>query len=551
MVRYCALLLGIVTVCAARVGAQHNHDATPGTSPQPVPLFQDLGTHRHTITTSVPQAQQYFDQGLRLVFAFNHDEAIRAFSEAARLDPQCAMCYWGIGFAYGPNYNLPLDDARNREAHAATQQAQALAPRASEPEQAYITALATRYSLDPKADRAALDRAFADAMRALACRYPTDLDAATLFAESMMDLRPWDLWTLDGKPQPGTGEIVETLERVLKANPFHPGANHYYIHAVEASPHPERALPAAHRIGLLVPGAGHLVHMPSHIYMRVGQYALATEANRQAVAVDRQYIERVKPGGVYPVMYYPHNLHFLWAAASMEGRSADALQAAHELVASVSADDMRQMPMLEYFAPAEWFGLARFGKWDAILHQPAPPDDLRYVSGMWHYARGLAFLGTGKLAQATKEQAAVAAAAAAMPAQRIIGDNIPAAAVLRLASRALLGELAARQGKPREAVKHLREAIRIQDGLPYTEPPPFYYPVRQSLGAVLLAARQAKEAETVYREDLTRNPENGWSLYGLMQSLTAQGQSDAALATRKRFAAAWARADVTLTASRF
>ncbi len=520
-------------------------------TPAVVPLFDNLGTHHHPVTTRSPQAQQYFDQGLRFVYGFNHDEAIRAFKEAARLDPKCAMAYWGIAFALGPNYNLPLDDERNKAAFAALEQAVALAPHASKREQAYISALAKRYSLAPDADRKALDRAFADAMGELARRYPDDLDAATLYAESLMDLRPWDLWTLDGQPQPGTLEIVRTLEMVLAKDPNHPGANHYYIHAVEASPNPERALPSAQRLGKLVPGAGHLVHMPSHVYMRVGRYADAADANTEAIAVDRVYIEQWKPDGVYPMMYYPHNIHFLWAAASMEGRSGEAIRAGREVSSGVSEEMVQEMPMVEYFAPTSYFALVRFGRWDEMLREPEPPASMPYARAMWHYGRGRAFLAANRLDDAQIEQAQVAAAAAEMAPDRIIGDNTPAISLLRIASAVLAGEIAARRGELDAAVRELTTAVQMQDQLPYTEPPPWYYPIRQSLGAVLLSADRPAEAEAVYREDLKRNPGNGWSLYGLAQSLRAQRKNDEAAAVDTQFRQAWTRADVTLPSSRF
>jgi tetratricopeptide (TPR) repeat protein len=543
--------LVVVTLCVAGAlpaAAAHLHDTDAGDK---VPLFDNLGTHHHKITTKVPLAQRYFDQGLRLVYAFNHDEAVRAFEEAARLDPNCAMAYWGIGLALGPNYNLPLDPERNPAAYAATQKAVQLAPKASAAERAYIAALAQRYSLAPDANRKALDQAYADAMRGVARTYPDDADAATLFAEALMDLRPWALWTVDGQPQPGTLEIVATLEAVLKKAPLHPGANHYYIHAIEPSPHPERGLAAAERLKNLVPGAGHLVHMPSHIYMRTGRYADAADANMRAIKADEAYIAAEKPAGVYPMMYYPHNIHFFWAAASMEGRSADAIRAAREVTNGVSPEMVEEMDAMEYFVPTAVFALARFGKWQDILREPAPPADQAYATGIWHYARGLAFAATGRLDEAAGEQRAVAAAAAAMPPARIIGDNTPPAALLHIAAAALAGEIAARRGQTGEAVKHLQEAVRAQDALPYSEPPPWYYPTRQSLGAVLLAAGRTADAEAVYRDDLQRNPENGWSLYGLWQALRARKAEAEAAAIEKRFRKAWARADVTLTASRF
>jgi tetratricopeptide (TPR) repeat protein len=515
----------------------------------PPPLYSDLGTYHHAVTCS-PQAQQYFDQGLRLVYAFNHDEAVRAFTEAARLDPNCAMAYWGIALALGPNINLPLDAERAQAAHTALQQALALGPKASPAEQAYIAALRTRYSEDPAADRTQLDRAYADAMRRLAQQYPDDPDAATLFAEALMDLRPWDQWSADGQPRPDTPEIVATLEGVLRKNPNHPGANHYYIHAIEASPNPERGLPSAARLATLVPGAGHLVHMPSHIYIRTGRYAEAAAANRQAIAADQRYLAVAHPDGVYPMMYVPHNVHFLWIATSMQGRSAEAIQAARDVSSKVSPEMAHGMPMAEYFMPTAYFALARFGRWQDILTEPAPPDDLHFASAMWHYARGLAFAATGRFSDAEHERAALNAQAAQVPSDRIVADNQPAWQLLRLASLLLAGDIAARQDQCEAALPKLEEAVSVQDGLPFMEPPPWYYPARDSLGAVLLQCGRAATAAAVYREDLRRNPDNGWALFGLAQALRAQKSPDAT-AVDQQFRTAWRDADVQLTSSRF
>jgi tetratricopeptide (TPR) repeat protein len=534
----------LLAACATRT-------QPPGPPAAPVPLFNNLGRHHHGITTKSPDAQRYFDQGLRLMYAFNHDEAIRSFEQAARLDPDCAMAYWGIAFAHGPNYNMPRDGTRDRAAYAAVQRALELSPKASLREQAYITAIAKRYSNDPNADPRQLDAAFADAMRLLSRRFPDDLDATTIFAESMMDLRPWDLWTADGKPQPGTPEIIIALESVLRRNPEHPGANHYYIHAVEASPRPERGLSSAERLGSLMPGAGHLVHMPSHIYIRTGRYAAAAESNRRAIAVDRAYLEKAKPQGVYPMMYVPHNIHFLWAAASMEGRSAEALQAARDLEKAVDIEMVRHMPPIEFFVPTPYFALVRFGKWEEMLREPAPPQDLVHATALWWYARGVALLGTGRIDEAVEAQRQVAAAEAAMPPDRVVDVITPAKQILAVASMALSGEIAARRGDTAEAVKLLQKAIESEDQLPYSEPAGWYYPVRQSLGAVLLKAGRSAEAVDVYREDLRRNPRNGWSLFGLAQALRARGKRDEAQRAESDFRAAWARADVKLTASRF
>ncbi|HEU5324037.1 MAG TPA: hypothetical protein VFX28_24760, partial [Methylomirabilota bacterium] len=525
------------------------HAAAPASAP-PV-LFDDLGRHHYAITTRVPPAQAYFDQGLRLVYGFNHLEAQRAFRHAARLDPACAMCYWGIALTYGANYNSPTDAERERGAWEAIQKARGLAGPATERERAMIEALATRHSPEARADRAALDRAYADAMREVARRFPADPDAGTLLADALMNLRPWALWTPDGKPEPGTEEIVSTLERVLAAHPDHPGANHLYLHAVEASPRPERGVAAADRLAALMPGAGHVVHMPSHIYIRVGRYADAVSANVRAVAADRAYFRRSEPSPIYRMMYYPHNLDFIWLAASMEGRGAETVRAARELAAAVPPAMAREMPDMEIAPAAPLAALARFGRWAEVLEQPAPPADLPYVTGVWHYTRGLAFDATGRPTEAARELAELRRLAGTVAPERTVAGFFKTRDMLALAGEVLEGELAARAGRHDAAAGHLREAVRMQDAHWFTEPPPWHYPVRQSLGAVLLQAGRAAEAETVYREDLRRNPENGWSLFGLAQSLRAQGKAADAAAVEARFERAWARADVRLTASRF
>ena len=538
------LLAAGVAGCAAR----HK----PSEAAAPI-AFDDLGAYHHAVTTRSPEAQRWFDQGLRLIYGFNHEEATRSFQEAVRLDPGCAMGWWGIALAAGPNYNDPGNRERDRRAYESLAHALKLRSQVSEPERAYIDALAKRYTKEPPPDRKALDIAYADAMREVAHRYPDDLDAATLFAEAMMDLRPWDLWTADGRPQPGTEEIVATLESVLARNPQHPGANHYYIHAVEASPHPERGLAAAGRLHDLVPGAGHLVHMPSHIYMRTGNYAEAVDANTRAVAVDERYLERAKPAGLYPMMYYPHNIDFLWSAASMDGRSAETIRAARRLeeVGKAHPEMLRQMPDIEGVAVTGRFALARFGRWDEILAEPAPPEDLLFATGIHHYARGLAFVRTGRPDDAAAELAALRKTTDATPPDRPLMQVNKQKDVLALASSVLAGELAAARGQNAEAVRDLEDAVRRQDALRYMEPPPWYYPVRQSLGAVLLSAGRAKEAEAVYREDLRRNPNNGWSLYGLAQALRAQKKNADAARVDEAFRRVWARADVQLAASRF
>jgi tetratricopeptide (TPR) repeat protein len=543
LVSVLCLLLRFLALPA--VAAEHAESA-PAATPAQAPLFDNLGDHHHPITTRSKLAQRYFDQGLRLVYAFNHDEAARSFGEAARLDPDCAMAYWGIALARGPNINLPMDQAAEREAFAAAQKALALRPHASEAERAYIEALAGRYALDEGADRRALQVTYADAMREVVRRHPRDDDAATLFAEALMDLHPWDLWKKDGEPQPGTLEILTTLEAVLRRNPDHPGANHYYIHAVEASPHPERGLASAERLGRLMPGAGHIVHMPSHIYARVGRYDEAAAVNARAIAVDRNYIEAFKVGGFYAMMYYPHNIHFRWSVLLAEGRSADALGAADDLARVVPSATLREMPPFEMIAPTRLFTLVRFARWNEVLSEPAPPPDFELATAMWHYGRGLAFCGTDRLGEASGEASQLASLTAQIPADRGAMNNT-AGPLLAIATSLLDARIADKRGDREVAIRRLEQAVETQDGLGYNEPPDWYYPVRQSLGAELLAAGRPVEAEAVYRADLQRNPENGWSLFGLAESLRASGDAakvDESRAVEARLRRAWARADV-------
>lgn len=548
-----ALLAAAILLAACSTqSAPHDHGNAASATTAAPPLFDDLGRYHRAITTTSPRAQAYFDQGLRLVYGFNHYEAQAAFREAARLDPTCAMCAWGIALTYGSNYNSPTDAERERGALTAVSQARALAAvAATDRERALIAALATRHSAAPGADRVALDRAYADAMRDVSRRFPDDLDAATLLADALMNLRPWSLWTTEGAPQPGTEEIVATLERVLAVDPMHPGANHLYIHAVEASPDPRRAEAAADRLRGLMPGAGHMVHMPSHIYYRIGRYADAAEVNVQAVAADRAYFAKSRPSPIYRMMYYPHNLDFVWHAAALEGRGAECLRAAREFAAAAPAEAVLEMPDMETAPAAPYFALVRFGRWAEMLAEPAPPARMLYVTGAWRYARGLAFLGTGRRAEAASELGQLRAVRQSVPAERTLANFFKMSDMLALAAEVLAGEIAARGGDAEAAVKHLAEAVRIQDEHWFTEPPPWYFPVRQSLGAALLQAGRAAEAEAVYREDLRRNPENGWSLFGLAQSLRAQGKAADASAIDARFRRAWARADVALVSSRF
>jgi len=506
-------------------------------------LLSGLGNHHQTITTRNPQAQRFFDQGLSLAYAFNHAEAARSFREAARLDPQCAMCYWGTAFVLGPNINAAMDTAVVRDAYEAAQEAVRLARDATPRERAYADALVKRYASTPVANRAPLDSAFANAMRDVARAYPDDLDAATIFAEAVMDLSPWSYWNADGSPRPGTAEALAALEKVLKSNPNHPGACHYYIHAVEAV-YPERAVACAERLAALMPAAGHIVHMPGHIYIRVGRYNDAVEANVHAVHADETYIADQRPQGIYPLAYYPHNYHFMAFAATMAGRSAQAVQAARNVVRNVPVDVAAVVPELQLLVPFAHLTLASFGRWDEVLAEPTPPASLRFPTAMVHYARSVAFAAKGRRREASDALDSLRAIAASV-------TTSPHKEVLRIAVEALLGEIHARRGLTDGAIRHFRAAMAIEDGLSYMEPPYWHYPIRHSLGAALLSAGRAGEAETIYREDLKRFPENGWSLYGLRRSLVAQGKAAEAEDAARRFEKAWKMADVKLSASRF
>ncbi|HET7600357.1 MAG TPA: hypothetical protein VFK09_08695 [Gemmatimonadales bacterium] len=523
------------------------HDVAAARAPAAAPpLYDNLGTLHHAVTASA-EAQSYFDQGLRLVYAFNHDEAIASFKEGARRDPGCAMCWWGVALALGPNINLPMDTSAVAPAMDAVRRAQSLADRVSPAEREYIEAVARRYSDAKDPDRAPLDSAYANAMRDVARAHPDDPDAQALYAESLMDLQPWSYYTAGGKPKGRIGEITSTLEATIAKHPDHPGACHYYIHAVEASLQPERALRCAERLAELMPGAGHLVHMPAHIYMRLGRYADAARHNEHALAADHALIERRHPAGLYPVMYPTHNQHFLWAAYTMMGRSADAIAAAEKVGSALPVEVYKQFPFVQFLAPTPYFALARFGKWDELLRAPAPDPspELRYVTGMWRYTRGLALAATGKLPAAKAELDSVRAVAAATPADFGIGLN-SAKALLHIAERHLAAEVALGGGRRADAVKLLREGVRMEDDLTYDEPPAWYYPLREVLGGVLLDGGDPKAAEAVYREDLLRHRENGWALGGLARSLEAQGRTKEAGEVKERLRKAWGSADVAL-----
>ncbi len=522
-------------------------------TPSPEALERlDLGGYSMPITSADPEVQTYFDQGLLLTYGFNHDAAVRAFRHAAALDPACAMCRWGEALALGPNINAPMGADAGRAAHAAIRDALERAETGADAkERALIEALALRYEPEPPVERAHLDRRYALAMREVQARYPGDVDIKVLTAEALMDLSPWNYWDADAEPRAFTLEVLALLESAMDQTPEHVGANHYYIHATEEYI-PEKAEAAADRLGAVAPDAGHLVHMPSHIYWRVGRYADAVRTNELAAAADERFFGWCRPGAFYRALYYPHNVHFLWAAASAEGRRDLALTAARKLAASVR-DQVEEWPLVEEFLAVPTLTLARFGEWDAILAVPRPDPGQVYVTGIWHYARGLAHLRRGAPEAARAEFEALRAATERPEAEGLMlaGGTASARRLLEIGQAHLAGELSAAAGARGVALVALRKAVAEQDALVYMEPPPWYFPVRQALGAVLLDQGKYAEAEEVYREDLEQYPKNGWSLFGLAESLERQGRVPEAEWARRGHHHAFARADVELRASRF
>ncbi|MEO8256059.1 MAG: hypothetical protein ABI868_01805 [Acidobacteriota bacterium] len=537
------VLLNVWTIGAA--SAQEHQHATE--SATPVRLMSGLGSHHHRITTSKPQAQRLFDQGLVLLYGFNHGQAIRMFQRAAELDPKAPMPLWGIALAYGPNINdFEMDRERARTADEYVRKAQAVAANGTARERAYIDALSKRYSSDPAADLKQTQVAYKDAMAALARRYPADLDAQTLYAESLMDLRPWQLWTRDGQPADVTGEVVRVLESVLKRSPLHPGANHYYIHTMEGSPEPGKALASARRLRTLVPAAGHLVHMPAHIYARTGQFVASADSNAAAAAIDERFMQRTQTRrGMYPLMYYNHNVHFESYAASMAGQFGRAKRSADKLNANVTPY-IAEMPMLEAFVPQQYYVLLRFARWDQLLALPAPPASLTLTTIVWHYARAAAFAAKGNVARAREEQQAFVQGAAMVPPDTPVGTLNTAGQFFAVARPLLEGRIAAAAGDLPAEIERYQAAVAAEDRLAYDEPPTWYYPVRETLGAALLASGRAAEAEQTFRADLTYNPRNGRSLFGVWQSLQAQGKKTAAARARAEFQRVWTVADVRL-----
>ena len=529
--------------------------ASPGKAVAAAPLFEGLGDFSHPITVSSPLAQRYFDQGMILSFGFNHAEAERSFRYAAELDEGCAMCWWGVAYVLGPNINAPMSPEAGVQAWEALGLAQALAPNVSAKEQDYIAALSSRYAEAPSADRTALNEAYAEVMKQLAAKYPDDLDATILAVEALMDLHPWNFYEFKtGEARPWTPEILGLLEGVLEAAPDHPMANHLYIHLVEASHEPERALPSAARLPKSAPGAGHLVHMPAHVYIRVGQYNEASRANQAAVEADQDYITQCRAQGIYPLAYHPHNYHFLSRTASLEGRSAVALDAANRMKNHVPGDMMRQpgLSTLQHYWVTPLYVMARFGMWNSILEYAKPDEDLVYPIAVWHYARGLAFTAGGKLAEARAELAELQKAAGDRAIEAVsVWDINTAKSLVQIAALILEGQITAKRGQQSRAISLIREAVMLEDQQNYDEPPSWYMSTRHVLGALYLQARKPKAAERVYREDLAVFPNNGWALFGLGEALDAQGKRSEAATARVEFEQAWSNADVELTASWF
>jgi tetratricopeptide (TPR) repeat protein len=556
-----ALLLAPATLASAQAtdppaAGSHKHyaeaeqAAQPGPTGELAPRLQNLGSHTFRVSTTHAGAQRFMNQGLNLAYAFNHAEARRAFREAARLSPNLAMAYWGQALVLGPNINALMEP--NDEPHALelVRKAQSLKAHATSRERALIDALATRYSGTAE-HRTTNDRAYADAMRKVHERFPADPDIAMLYVESMMDLRPWGYWMPDGRPHEGTTEIVALTEQVMRRHPKHPGALHMYVHLIEPTSTPERAEKAADALMTLMPAAGHMVHMPSHIYQRVGRYEDAMKSNHLAVAADEDYITQCRAQGLYPMGYYPHNVHFLWFAASADGQGAVALEAARKVASKVPDAQLAELPLLAGFRVVPYWTLVRFGRWQDMLQEPEPKATSAYLRGAWHYARGQALLATGDTDGAVRELTALEALLPDKSLDQPLFSPNTGRAILSIGPAVLRGEIAAARGDYATAIARLEEAVRLEDALVYTEPSEWQAPPRLALGAVLLEAGRPAEAETVYWDDLRRNRDNGWALFGLAKALRAQGKTGQAEIVEARFTKAWARADVTLPASRF
>jgi tetratricopeptide (TPR) repeat protein len=542
----------LLAAFVATAAAQHKHELDQNVDMSRAPLLKGVGTIDHPVSTSNRLAQQYFNQGIALIYAFNHLEAERAFVQAQKLDPNLAMAWWGQALTLAPNINDPITPDRAGRAYAAIQIALQKSKGASRAERDYINALAKRYSSDPNADRAKLDVTYAQAMGELAKKYPNDPDAQVLYASALMETMSWDYYQPNGDPKPETVVVQQTLEKAIQRWPNHPGARHLYIHAVEASSTPDRGEASADVLGGLAPSAGHLVHMPSHIYLRVGRWEDAAEVNRKAALADEDYIAQCRAQGLYPVAYYPHNLHMGSFAAAMQGGSAEAISLAYKMKDKIPAEVGDEIPFWgNIFTSLPVLANVRFGRWDDILKYPQPSAKLLASNAVWHYGQGLALIRTGKPDAAEEHIAAIQKIAADPALKDMKMGNNYGAKIVDMAENALVGELAANRKQWDAAIAALKKAVEVQDSLHYNEPEDWYLPMRHALGAVLLDAGRPGEAEQVYRTDLQKHPKNGWSLYGLGKALRAEGKSSDAEQAESQFAKAWTHADVKITASAY
>ncbi|MFW7381012.1 MAG: tetratricopeptide repeat protein [Oligoflexus sp.] len=542
------VLIGTIGIKSHLRANTSPHTPAPSSTCE-MPVNYDLGQYTFPISTNNKMTQHLFNQAINWTYSFNHPEAERMFRAAAELDPNCAMCYWGAAYVLGPNINAPMAEEAVGPAYEAITKAQSLLQFASVKEQDYIKALSQRYSSNLKTDRNVLDQSYAEAMKELHQKYPDDLDIATLYAEAMMDTMPWNYWNKDGSPRPGTEELIATLQAVLEKNPYHPGANHYLIHIVEEH-YPELATEAADRLLDLVPAAGHMQHMPSHIYIRVGRYHDGSISNQKGIQADLDYLAACPLRGSYDMMYVPHNYEFLVATASFEGRSELAIKTAFELQEYVEPHLKHSVAMfatMQQFWATPYLSLARFGQWEQILQQKMPDPDMKYALGIAYYARSLAFMNLGRMKEAKAElrQLMQVADLEELKVQLLMGLN-PAADILKIAVKEAQGQIAAQELNYPLAIEHLREATSLQDALIYIEPPAWYQPVRLVLGRILLESGQAREAAEVFRKDLTMFPDNAWSLFGLDQSLHALGQLKLAEQIHSQYLKAWEYADVDL-----
>ena len=550
-------MLGSLALVGCGGAADVQSDADPAQSLAEragAPLFEGMGEYHMPITTADTDAQRYFDQGMVLAFGFNHAESIRSFRAAQTLDPGCAMCFWGEALATGPNINVTsngkaiMTPAERADARAAIDQALAFTDGLTPKERDWIRALDQRYDGQADTPRDPLDRAWADALAEMAARYPDDTTVASVYAEALMNTMPWDYWGPNGEAKPDTQAVIASLESVMEADPDHPLALHLYIHALEASSNAAKAELAADRLANLVPGSGHLVHMPSHIYFRVGRYHDSALANIRAAEVDEAYIAQCNAQGFYPALYYPHNIHFLWASATMQGQSALSLDSARRVVANVRVEQVEQFPTIQFFRTVPMLSLVRFAKWEEILEEPEPYELFAFARAIWHYGRGVAHAALGDTEASLVELAAIEALEPQVD-DIFMGNVYPARDLLEIAKFLLRGEMAYRAGDAANAVLAFEEAVTLQDALPYTEPPFWYYPTRQSLGAALLASDRVAEAQAVFEADLEQYPMNGWSMFGLAEALRRQGNEAGAEQMTARFETVWQFADVSLATS--